>query len=710
MEDYNANLAEYLDYIPCSQLDYQQWINVGMALKLEGYPCSLWESWSRTDPARFKEGLCLKKWNSFDGAAEPVTGGTIIQYAKDFGYDPDKDGWELLDWDDEIGVDKYDLGWVEPDYIEEKRTGDINPYEEIITYLGTLFDPDEKVNIVTKSFKDEDGKYKPSGKGMTYTVKALMKDLTKHKNDIGAAIGDTDPQAGAWVRFNPMDGKGVKNNNVTAYKYALVESDRMDISMQSAIIREMKLPVAILVNSGGKSLHAIVKVGAPTHEIYKKRIEKLYGICKKYKLEVDTQNKNASRLSRLPGIKRGDRWQYIVDTNIGMDTWEDWEEYIQSELDDLPEPEDLFSEENFSAQLSPELISGILRQGRKMIVTGASKAGKSFLLIELAISLATGRKWLGHMCLKCKVLYINFELSKDSFTDRLREICSHLCIDPKTLNGMFDTLTLRGMAKPFKELMPGIKHKVKKGDYKVVILDPIYKTLLGDENDAKVVSEFCNALDSLSATTGCTVIFCHHHNKSANEATAAQNRSSGSGVFARDPDAIVDLLEISPYNNEGMPLEVTVPDREDLEIHDYAFFMRMEAALREFPPIAPAELVFNYPVHYLVKGLERAKGIGGERTRKEMQEEGRRTQKINKQKRIERVINFIISEVEWGRPNPTKVEIIEHFKGETGFSPATIDRIIKETPELTTKGGLVFYIEPSTVTDDADDEKSSSRV
>ena len=680
--DNEINLAEYLDHIPCSSLDYQQWVNVGMALKYEGYPCSVWEAWSRTD-SRFKEGECERKWMSFNGNSDPVTAGTIVQYAKDFGYDPDKEGWELLDWDDEIGVDKYDLGWVEPDIIEDKGD-DIDPYTEIVTYLDTLFDPDEKVNIVTKSFQDKDGKYKPSGFGMTYTVKALLKDLTKHKKDIGAAIGDTDPNAGAWVRFNPMDGKGVKNDNVTAFKYALVESDKLDISMQSALIKEMRLPVAVLVSSGGKSLHAIVKVDAPTKEIYKKRIDKLYSVCQKYKFIVDTQNKNASRLSRLPGIKRGDKWQHILETDIGCGSWEEWEEWIQSEMDDLPDPENLFSEENYNEQLSQELISGILRQGRKMIVTGASKAGKSFLLIELAISIATGRKWLGHDCTKSKVLYINFELSKDSFTDRLREICSHLEMDPKSIGGMFDTLTLRGMAKPFRELLPGIKHKVERGNYKVVILDPIYKTLLGDENDAKVVSEFCNALDNLSSVTGCTVIFCHHHNKSADDSKSAQNRSSGSGVFARDPDAIVDFLEIKSFDDDKMPLEVTVPEHEDLELHDYAFFMRMETALREFPPIKPVEIVFNYPVHYLVKGLERARGAAGGDgssyyTKSERSRMGLEKIAEQKEKRLERIVNVASLLKDENDIPPTLEEVTNYFEGAYGFSKDTIEKLAKDS-------------------------------
>lgn len=106
-------------------------------------------------------------------------------------------------------------------------------------------------------------------------------------------------------------------------------------------------------------------------------------------------------------------------------------------------------------------------------------------------------------------------------------------------------------------------------------------------------------------------------------------------------------------------------------------------------------------MHYVVKGLEHARGASGaNRTRKEQQQEGRNTQKRRKEKNVERIIDFIVTEIEWGNPNPSKQEIMDHFNGERGFSMKNIERIIKETPELTIKGGLVFYKPTSSVTDD----------
>lgn len=114
-----------------------------------------------------------------------------------------------------------------------------------------------------------------------------------------------------------MDGKGVKNENVTDYRYALVESDCMALEEQNAIIRELELPVAVLVYSGGKSVHAIVKIDAANYDEYRKRIDYLYNVCRKNGFEIDKQNRNPSRLSRMPGVIRNGKKQFIIDTNIG---------------------------------------------------------------------------------------------------------------------------------------------------------------------------------------------------------------------------------------------------------------------------------------------------------------------------------------------------------------------------------------------------------
>ena len=110
------DFTEIIKHIPPASLDYQDWLNVGMALKYEGYSCDVWDSWSMND-SRYKSGVCAKKWDTFNGNQNPVTGGTLIELAKSYGYNP-VNSIRTFDWDDEIGVDKYDAAWIEPETID----------------------------------------------------------------------------------------------------------------------------------------------------------------------------------------------------------------------------------------------------------------------------------------------------------------------------------------------------------------------------------------------------------------------------------------------------------------------------------------------------------------------------------------------------------------------------------------------------------------
>ena len=60
----NNNILEALNHIPVAELSYEEWLSVGMALKTEGYDCSIWDDWSRND-TRYKEGECPRKWATF---------------------------------------------------------------------------------------------------------------------------------------------------------------------------------------------------------------------------------------------------------------------------------------------------------------------------------------------------------------------------------------------------------------------------------------------------------------------------------------------------------------------------------------------------------------------------------------------------------------------------------------------------------------------
>ncbi|MCD7716075.1 MAG: AAA family ATPase [Lachnospiraceae bacterium] len=574
------NILSALKAIDVASLSRADWIAVGMALKEEGYPCSIWDDWSRNDK-RYHPGECEKKWNSFHGSGAPVKGGTIVQMAKERGWTLfGEDG--CMGWDDTIEYDGDDgfTGFAPPDAW--------NPAADLITYLETLFDADDKVGYVTGDvWQDGDGKWLPSKGVYDRTAGELIASLKKHPDDVGATVGDWKAQAGAWIRVNPLDGEGVKNDNVTKFKFALVESDTLPIAEQDILFRKLELPIAALVHSGGKSLHAIVHIDAEDYSEYRKRVEFLYDFLEKNGVTIDKQNRNPSRLSRMPGVTRNGNRQYLVATNIGRKSWVDWMDFAEGVSDELPSMVSLNDYKDNPPELPEELIQGILRRGHKMLVSGSSKAGKSFLLMELAIAIAEGRTWLGFPCRKGRVLYVNLEIDPASAICRFFKIYKALGLEMKHTEDIV-IWNLRGHAVPLDELVPKLIRRVRDQHFDAIVIDPIYKVITGDENNASEMGAFCNQFDKICTETGCSTIYCHHHSKGAQGAKKAMDRASGSGVFARDPDAQLDMIQ----------LELT-DDLKNNVRDGHATAWRLESSLREFENIEPVNFWFEYPIHRL---------------------------------------------------------------------------------------------------------------
>lgn len=731
----DLNLLELLEYIHPADCDYTEWLSIGMALKEAGYTCADWDEWSKRDPERYHAGEAWRKWDSFKGAATPITAGTLVQMAKDHGWEPSRSGHEL-DWGDEIGGKDSQVvvkkGWLESIDIKEPETWD--PVEQLLTYLDVLFTDEENVGYVTEVW-EKDGKILPTSGAYDRTAVQLKVALKHCKGDIGAVIGDTNPDAGAWIRFNPLDGKGVRNENVTDLRYALVESDETDLGQQNAILRELELPIAALVYSGGKSLHAIVHIDAPNYEEYRKRVEFLYDICRKNGLQPDKQNKNPSRLSRMPGVMRKGHKQFLLGTNIGKKNWEEWREWIESVNDDLPDPEPLSDVWDHLPPLSDPLIDGVLRKGHKMLIAGPSKAGKSFALIEMVIAIAEGRSWMGFPCAQGRVLYVNLELDRASCLHRFRDVYNALGWPPNNI-GSIDIWNLRGKSVPMDKLAPKLIRRASKKDFAAIVIDPIYKVLTGDENSADQMAAFCNQFDRVCSELGAAVIYCHHHSKGYQGQKRSMDRASGSGVFARDPDALLDMVELEMTDalrkqeenkrackaltawmdtvSESWRHDVGLDDR----LSEAAFLLalgdilppkkleearqvamrakesaetrtawRIEGTLREFARFAPVNVWFDYPIHVADESGS-LKDIRPESDKLPYEKGKEASVKKAEQERIQKNKKVMAAYSKLSRKGPVRVG---DMAGELGLEKQTARNWIDNCKLLTRdKNGYVF--------------------
>ena len=618
----DSTLADALWAIDPAKLPYGEWVNVGMALKSVGANLSLWCDWSASDP-RYKPGEMQSKWDSFQ--SDGIGSGTIIHLAEKFGWTYGTSG-HALDWNDTLTVRPDPTFFNEAEKITIRQPGSSwDPIEEIVRYLQTLFRPEDKVGYTFDCYVAEDGKFKPYGGHFKRTRDQLIEALRKYR-DIPSALGSYNPDAGGWINFNPTDGEGRKKENITAYRYALVESDTTPIETQIHIMHELKLPVAILVASGGKSAHAIVHIDAVTLEEYKTRVTELFQICDEAGISIDQNNKNPGRLSRMPGLLRGDRKQFIIPYEAETHSWQEWHDGQIVEQMNLPpiQPVADFVGAD-TPSLAPELISGILREGHKLLITGPSKAGKSFALIELSIAIGTGGKWFGWSCSEGPVLYLNFELDERSCFNRFNDVARALGADAKEACRNVHVMNLRGYNMSLDKFVPYLIGLTRETHYKAVIFDPLYKVMMGDENSAGDMAHFCNYFDMVCREMGCATIYCHHHSKGSQSGKNVMDRGSGSGVFARDPDAIIDLLRLRvPASFQSFISGGEYPSAMkdlDVKLKADATAWKVSCVLREFATPPDVKLWFTHPLHIVdMKNLASCTPYDEKATTEEMTE------------------------------------------------------------------------------------------
>jgi hypothetical protein len=226
----------------------------------------------------------------------------------------------------------------------------------------------------------------------------------------------------------------------------------------------------------------------------------------------------------------------------------------------------------------PEIVHGLLHRGCKMLLGGTSKSCKSWTMLELGLAVAGGKEWWGFETTKSRVLYVNFELPEWSLSKRISAMGFAMSVESRFSADSipnFAVWNLRGYAADMAVLMPQLKAQVDEGGFGLIILDPLYKMLGAnrDENDAASMGDVFNTLETLAQSSGAAIVVSHHYAKGNAGMKTPQDRVSGSGVLARDPDALVML---------------TPHDEEDVFVTEFV--------LRHHPRPAPFCVRWSYPM------------------------------------------------------------------------------------------------------------------
>jgi hypothetical protein len=247
---------------------------------------------------------------------------------------------------------------------------------------------------------------------------------------------------------------------------------------------------------------------------------------------------------------------------------------ITAEGKPLPAKLDLLDAADFvAAPLEPpaELIQGVLHRGSKLVLGGGSKSFKTWTLLDLALSVAYGKPWLGFPTTPGRVLFLNFEIAPWSWQSRVQAVMQArgMAAEP----GRLSLANLRGKAAAFRLLIPQIREAAGT-DFALIVLDPVYKLYGGaDENKAGDVAELLNALEELAVASGAAVAFGAHFSKGNQSQKESIDRISGSGVFARDPDSLLIFTR-----------------------HEEQDAFTIDATLRNFPPTDPFVVRWQFPL------------------------------------------------------------------------------------------------------------------
>ena len=194
--------------------------------------------------------------------------------------------------------------------------------------------------------------------------------------------------------------------------------------------------------------------------------------------------------------------------------------------------------------LPAPIIAGVLHSKTKGILAAGSKVGKSWILLDLAFSVASGTRFLNWDTRQGRVLYINLEIDEAFLKERFQGIQAYKNL-PTPQNLV--VWNLRGENIDLNEIRLSVLeelHQPNQHRFDLIIIDPIYKLLAGkSENSAATISKLGLQLDAIIRDTQAAVIFAQHYSKGNQAKKRALDRISGSGVFARDADTVINLTE-----------------------------------------------------------------------------------------------------------------------------------------------------------------------
>jgi hypothetical protein len=161
----------------------------------------------------------------------------------------------------------------------------------------------------------------------------------------------------------------------------------------------------------------------------------------------------------------------------------------------------------------PWLVEELWGAGAVGVIGGAPKSCKSWLALELAVAVASGRPALGRFAIGVpgSALVYAAEDAPAQVRDRLEHLARARGAD-------FDALEVRLIVEPSLRLdraedLARLRATLERHRPRLLVLDPYVRLQRADENNATEVAAILGALRELSRTFNLAIVLVHHARK-----------------------------------------------------------------------------------------------------------------------------------------------------------------------------------------------------
>jgi hypothetical protein len=220
-----------------------------------------------------------------------------------------------------------------------------------------------------------------------------------------------------------------------------------------------------------------------------------------------------------------------------------------------PEPRIRWLDDEGVAELPDPswLVDGILPAGGLTLIYGATKSGKTFVALDMALCIASGTSWHGHPTEQRPTAYVMGEgqswlkerIAAWKLTNQLDgRTGARFTVDPVSI---METRDVDEIAAGLEPIAPG-----------AVMLDTLNRTMgRGNENAQEDMTAYVAGCDRIRRATGANVVVVHHTGWD-------DGRERGSSVLRSAADTVIEVSRIRDLVTVRSILQRNGPDFESI--------------------------------------------------------------------------------------------------------------------------------------------------